>query len=511
MSENDVENTEPEESGNGSNSVFLKPPPSPQKDKPPVGVWIGLSGLLLTALAVIFVLPTVVQEYELPLERRVAETAIAVPEQSQNTTSAISPFEEAQRSLQRKEAQDVLAELLATQGELDAIDVETWGLAKYEAALEQASVGDEYYRTQDFLLARDLYALGRDELNDLKETIPTVLQQILIEAQQALEQKQSDEAQQKFSLALLIDSESEEAAIGLQRASSLDDVSGLFAIADDLVESGDLQQARETYQQIVDLDDYNQIAKDRLEEVSTQILENEFSAIMSSGYALLEQQKPDEAIAEFQRASSLGVNQQQALAAITQTENEIANSNISSLRDLIVSSEQGERWQDAVDRYDEVLLIDSNLTFAIDGKDYAGKRAQLDNLLVEALNNPERFSEDAVFQQTLDVYYTGRAIEQPGPHLIAQLDELEVLLEGSQIFYDIPIRSDNLTEVTLLRIGNLGAFEQTAVSLKPGRYVVVGKRAGYREVREEFTVGFGQTPDAVIVQCDEPVVTANRR
>ncbi len=511
MSENDVENAEPVESGGGNESVFLSPPPSPKQDKPSVWVWIGLSGLLLTALAVIFVLPSVVEDYELPLERRAEAPDLQDQEPTALATTNISPFEEAQRSLQRKEAQDVLAELLLIQGDLEVLEVEAWALSDYEAALEQASIGDEYYRTQDFLLARDTYASGRDSLGVILETVPTVLEQTLIEAQQALEQLRARDAQEKFALALLFAPENEDAQIGLRRAESLDDVSGLFAMAEDQRERGELEQARDSYQQIINLDAYNEAAREELAAVSARILENRFASIMSSGYALLEQAKPQEAIAEFQRASSLGINQDQASAAITQTENEISNAQISQLRAQIFSAELQEQWQDAVAYYDEVLIIDSNLTFAVNGKDYAQKRAQLDALLVEALDNPERFSEDAVFQQTLDVYYTGRAIEDAGPHLTAQLDELEPLLESSQLPIDVQLRSDNITEVTLLRIGNLGVFQETAVSLKPGRYVVVGKRPGFREVREEFTVGFGQTPDAVIVQCDEPVVAANRR
>jgi hypothetical protein len=54
------------------------------------------------------------------------------------------------------------------------------------------------------------------------------------------------------------------------------------------------------------------------------------------------------------------------------------------------------------------------------------------------------------------------------------------------------------------------SFEQTSMALKPGNYVAVGRRPGFRDVREEFTVGFGQTPDSVVVQCVERVVATNR-
>jgi hypothetical protein len=88
---------------------------------------------------------------------------------------------------------------------------------------------------------------------------------------------------------------------------------------------------------------------------------------------------------------------------------------------------------------------------------------------------------------------------------------LEALLESSQVEIDIRLVSDSLTDVTLLRIGTMGTFEQRSISLKPGRYVAVGKRIGYREVREEFTIGFGQTPDSVVVQCEERIVATRRQ
>ena len=122
---------------------------------------------------------------------------------------------------------------------------------------------------------------------------------------------------------------------------------------------------------------------------------------------------------------------------------------------LITAAENGEQWQAAVDEYDKVLAIDPNLLFAINGRDYTGKRAQLDSLLVNAIANPERFSEEDVFQQTRDIYFTGRALENPGPVLVSQLDELQFFLENSQVPIDIQLVSDNLTDVTLLRVGAL--------------------------------------------------------
>ncbi len=53
----------------------------------------------------------------------------------------------------------------------------------------------------------------------------------------------------------------------------------------------------------------------------------------------------------------------------------------------------------------------------------------------------------------------------------------------------VRLTSDQLTTVTLYRVGDLGAFASKEVELRPGTYTVIGSRDGYRDVRQTFTVG----------------------
>ena len=112
MSEKDVEKNkqESQQSGVTENQIYVNSSAALESKSPPIWIWVSVAGLLLAALLVIFVLPALVTEYELPLELRVDVTELQpLPAEP---VSTISPFEEAQRSRQRKEAQDVLAELL---------------------------------------------------------------------------------------------------------------------------------------------------------------------------------------------------------------------------------------------------------------------------------------------------------------------------------------------------------------------------------------------------------------
>ena len=70
----------------------------------------------------------------------------------------------------------------------------------------------------------------------------------------------------------------------------------------------------------------------------------------------------------------------------------------------------------------------------------------------------------------------------------------------------VQIQSDGKTDITVYQVGNLGLIASETLSLTPGTYVAVGIREGYRDVREDFVVGFdGQSP-VITVQCVEEIL-----
>ena len=367
--------------------------------------------------------------------------------------------------------------------------------------LEVARAGDEAYRNREFEQANASYQEAAGALNELLESVPERLEQALAAGEEALLDGEPDLAGENFSLALLLDPGNTMARSGLERTANYEEFAASLQRAIELAQAGDLQESLAAYREAAGLDPASREARAGVADMTRRIRQAEFSAVMSAGFAMLDAGDPEAAIAEFERAAGLNVNNEQAQAAIEQTRNQVASVEIERLRGRIGNAEQSEQWQQAVETYDEVLAIDANVVFALNGRDYAARRALLDSLLAEAIANPYRFNEDEFYREALDVYYTGRSIENPGPKLTGQLDQLEVLLANSQVPVAVSFASDNLTSVTILRVAELGFFEQASLSLKPGRYIALGRRIGYREVREEFTVGYGQTPAQVVVQC----------
>jgi len=96
-------------------------------------------------------------------------------------------------------------------------------------------------------------------------------------------------------------------------------------------------------------------------------------------------------------------------------------------------------------------------------------------------------------------------LSSQGPVIRSQVQRLELLLPTFNQPVMLALESDNATEVAIQRVGFFGAFERREVTLKPGKYTVTGKRAGFRDVRREITVAPGQGEQTIVIRCLEPI------
>lgn len=477
-------------------------------------VWVSLGVLLLLALGVIFVLPGVVERYELPLTERPATPSPPVSSNTVDDTpvlNAVSPFEEAQRARQRRAAQDVLSSLLERQEALEEAGVEQWAGNRHEQALAAARSGDAQYRNGEFQAAVESYTQADEALAELESLMPSVLGRLIEEGQTALADSDPDIAEARFSLALRIEPGNDTAELGLERARTLEEVEQLVESARRLQDEGDLEQAEQRLQEALDLDERHQPARELLAINREQQQANEFTRIMSRGFALLSNSEPEAAIEAFEEARSVRPDATQPDDAIRQAREQMINASIAEHRGQARAHEDVEEWEQAIAEYEAALELDDNLVFAREGLDYAQRRLQLDRLIEQALADPARLGEQEILEYTTEVYETAASLEEQGPRLERQLDELDDLLAEARQPVEVRIRSDNETHVTVHRIGELGTFDSMALELRPGRYVAVGTRPGYRDVRREFVVGFGNEPGPITIECSEQVLTTGRR
>lgn len=489
-----------------------------QQQKISVWVWLALAVLILLALAVIFVLPKVVEQYELPLVQRSAPPATTVEPPPAAPGPAVSPFEEAQLARQRREAQDVLAELLQRQADLDAINVTKWAAEPYEAAIEAARRGDSHYRDGEFLLATGAYQEGEALLAEIQAGRQALFDRLMQEGDAALASADAETALARFSLAALVDPTSYAAEEGLQRARVLEDVEALLAEACSFQQENQLELAAERIDQALQLDPAHQGAAALRTDNNQRISDRAFAQVMSEGFRQLEIGDPEAAIAAFERALQMRPGSVEASTAITQTREQLTLNTIATIRHRAEQAEAEERWADAVARYEEALALDPNVLFAREGLDYAQRRQQLDELLETNLQNPIRLSDAAALTEAQEVLRIANDLASDllrdeggaGPRLTAQIERTQALLDHMRVPVEITVLSDNQTHVTIYQVGQLGTFTEQRLELRPGRYVAVGSRPGYRDVREEFVVGFDSGVSSITVRCHEQVAANTR-
>ncbi len=185
MSDKEAEHESRQDPAGDDPALTPSPIAPSHSGKPPAWMWLAIGGLAIVALAVVFVLPAVVSEYELPLERRV-DTTPAAPASSAPSGPAVSPFEKPSVPDSARKPRMCWPKCWKSRPSLKPRKCLP-GLAEaYAAALEQGSIGDEYYRTQDFVSATASYSNARDALQGLLDSRPEVLTRTLAQARQAL-------------------------------------------------------------------------------------------------------------------------------------------------------------------------------------------------------------------------------------------------------------------------------------------------------------------------------------
>ena len=169
------------------------------------------------------------------------------------------------------------------------------------------------------------------------------------------------------------------------------------------------------------------------------------------------------------------------------------------------SLENDEHWDAVVSTYQEILKVDSTLSFANDGLSYAHRMSALHTELDELIADPDRLSAPSVMQNATSLVVDITVRQDVGPRLAGQRDELSRLLKRAATPLAVPLVSDNVTEVSIYKIGRLGNFMRKEVNLRPGIYVIVGSRPGFRDVRLEFRVAPEIDIEPVVIQCEEQI------
>lgn len=495
-----VDNPQPDTPSAGSykadNTANARPNNRPQR-------WVygaiatALSGVLLLFIATVYQRDSTSPEAN-PAEDRPANATTKPP------ALVESPFEQAQLAAARRTAQDILARVLEKQQALEAMNIQQWADEEYQQVLNTASEGDQLYRERDFNAAIAHYESAEALLDQLETGRQPRIARLLEQGLAALNQGQSETAQQAFEQILLIVPDHPEALQGKQRCVSLAEVFAGTERGKALQAEGDYAAALAQYNQALSLDPLFEPALEGQNEARRLLDDAQFQTALNQGFQHLHGGELSTARKHFSQALAIKPHAEAAQDALAQVYNEIAQRAIAQLLHNAQRDESNERWQAALDTYNKILNRDAAVTAATVGKIRSSARAQLDATLEKFIRQPLRLATPAVYRQAQQSLHDAQQITQAGQRLQQQIDALSNILIDVQQPQTVVLRSDNLTRVSIFKLGDFAPFTEKTLQLKPGKYIAEGIRPGYRDVRVEFTVlGTGTAP--VVVQCRETI------
>ncbi|MDG2046144.1 MAG: hypothetical protein P8J79_02930 [Halioglobus sp.] len=478
----------------------------------PAWVLPALGGLVLLAALVIFWLPTSLESVNTVAAPATSVKSIATAGQADTFVGKsapagadASPWSDAQAARLRKEAQEMLAQLLDLQDTLQARGVEQWAPAAFAGVTALAIEGDALYKTRQYEAATANYQQALTALQALRDDMPGELKRRLEIAQQAIEQGDAGAALTELAVAALIEPNSSDAIALQQRAELLPQLLPLLEQSAAAETDGDLSLAQQLLEQATALDPLHQRARSELQRITAKAQSQSFNHAMSEGYAALNEGRFDTAKEAFLTAAALQQDSTEAASALEQVATAQTAQRLSTLNQQGQKDEQQEQWQQAVNAYEQAQKLDSSIVFASEGLKRSRARAQLDQQFDKAIHQSQRLSDAAVAGTATELLQQAKQITPRGPVLEQQINQLETLLDQANATVAITLRSDEETEVMVYKVARLGRFAQRELTLRPGTYTATGTRNGYRDVRQSFNITHDNTPAPVTIICTDPI------
>jgi len=177
--------------------------------------------------------------------------------------------------------------------------------------------------------------------------------------------------------------------------------------------------------------------------------------------------------------------------------------------------ENNENWTSAINYYNKILQIDSNMSSILVNKKRSLIYQNIDQNLNKVLNKPERLQNDKVFEGAKQLLQSVKVEMrekknllypiQKTPKLNSKIIKVESIINQASIPITVTIVSDNLTEINIYKVGKFGKLIEKSLILRSGSYTIVGSRSGYRDYRKILKIDTKNPSIIVRVECREAI------
>lgn len=412
-------------------------------------------------------------------------------------------------SVTRHDAELALQEFLRLRGRPGLTSAELWAVDDWQAAMDTATAGDDFYGNGRFKEALSSYKKASLQLQSLLDNRPQYLADSLAFGWESLEKNNSDEAVAAFErvIAMQLDNEetNEEAAAGLARAKVRSDVLELMIVGRRAEAENNLQQAASAYSSALSLDGDYLPARQASQALTARIDKLEFQKAMSLALKHIDNGQFAAANNALMRAAKIYPDN----PAVSDTKSRLATAGreytLNRLRRQAAQAADREDWAAATELYRKALSIDQQAAFALSGRAFARQRVQLHSQLRHYLADPVRLYSEEPLANARKLLAANKQIPDREPVLAGMVAQLQEAVRLALIPVELIIHSDMQTEVAIYHVGRLGQFEKKIISLRPGNYTVTGSRPGFRDVRRVIKLRPDSIMPPLLIRCEEPV------
>jgi len=480
---------------------------SVERDSPPTPIgdagssrnlqYAMVAGVLALAALVVFV--------ALP---RWVEPSGALESASESTETGgeeIYPPTEEASSASKSSVESLLAQLIPLREELEASAVERWAKADYTSAKEIEGRGDTAFLERGYAAAQADYGEALMILEELSGRRVSVLTASLEAGAAALEEGDQERAIEAFDLALAIEPSNAAALAGASRAEGLGALMAHMSAGKAFETDDDLDSALGEYAKALEIDPQYAPALEHLARVEAIQANNDYESNLSLALVSLAKGNLGTARTHFESARAIRPDSPEVADGMRQLQQIESSRAITSLRRRAELAESTEKWSEAASLYQTIVKTQDNLSFAEEGLKRNRELARIAGGIAKLLDDPTQLFRPKTLEEARDLMQLGRRSAEGRPKLAEQVRNLEIAVQLASTPISVVFESDTVTEVVIRGFGTLGNFARRDVPLKPGRYVVVGRRNGYRDTRSEILVIPGKQQPVVEVRCTDEI------
>ena len=466
-----------------------------------VAVLVAATGLAIAIAFVFLVLPSHVPTPDAPIAGTPQGTA---PTGTPASREVVAPYRSLELERASAKARDKLGEFVEAQLLLEEeMNVALWGAEEMAAARDRANEADRLFLEERYEESLTEYEAAVADILALVERGNEVFEEALAAGEEALSRRDQTAATAAFERALAIRANDPRALDGQARTANLPVLAAHLLEAERAELKGDHARAIEMLRKARAVDPTVPGLDERIARAAAAKAKDDYEAIVSVGFAALDAGDFDAANAAFDRILAASPEDTTALAGRQQTQQAQTLAEIDALHAKARQHEDAEAWSAALAAYDDALAIDGALQFARQGRERVRRRIDQVTAMQRLLNDPALLSSKREFAAAEELLVKAAQDRAAGPAFNETIADFRELVAQAAEPIRLVLVSDNATDIVILRVGALGAFERHELALRPGRYTIVGSRDGCRDVRKEITLSAGMEP--VDIRCRERI------